>query len=271
MGLFHKYDIDRDTLRLDYDYVNKCVYYSAIKDGKWFPVVSKDLSRKTRKLLESKNRDKMYLDDLEKKYEYQTRNRERIKKYTEAGLNGFGFEVLGKVTGTMSSEFEKYFSKLIEDSEECVLGIHRTSESAESIVPKVFSEGLIINGHCMGAARGEPSLKDTISYYPDNRTIGKELMHADAYKNSRGSFLVRIPFNDFSNGSNIYIEKDGKVFLNPIYIVGYVPLEEGNHISEIIKNPSSCYRSNDYSYKYQEGEVREVISFGKASTSKNGR
>ena len=82
-------------------------------------------------------------------------------------------------------------------------------------------------------------------------------MHANAYKNSKGSILIRIPDNDLSG--NIFItDKDGLIRLDPKYIIGYVPLEPNNHIETIITpselkvNTISYNQMSPYSPEYSK-------------------
>lgn len=78
-----------------------------------------------------------------------------------------------------------------------------------------------MTGHHDGSIPNSGELQNNVSYYVDNKTIIKELIYANHFKNSKGSILIRIPDNDLLGNISI-LDKDGGTRLNPKYIVDYV-------------------------------------------------
>ena len=241
MGIFRRKDsINIDDVYFDFDPTKRG--YSPYING--VPIDVNNLKLKDKRLV------------LEKQAETIARLKSRMAKYKELGYGFQSFEYLGPVTGSMSPEMETFLKDLASE-DDVLLGIHRLKSGTRSdAIEKILSDGLLMTGHAnafLGLQLSNSSeqnavlsdvhqiktsdlssisLDANVSYYPDNKTIIKELMHADAYEHALGSILIRIPDEDLK--SNIYIEKEGKVYLNPQYIVGYVPLKNGNHVDEII-------------------------------------
>ena len=96
----------------------------------------------------------------------------------------------------MSKQMEDLLNRLVTEND-VLLGIHRigNNDSPEKI-EDILKNRLEITGHLGGAAQSNKELKNNVGYYPNNKTIIKELMYADKYKNSKGSILIRIPDTD---------------------------------------------------------------------------
>ena len=154
--------------------------------------------------------------------------------YLEAkGINCHSFEYLGEVKGTVAPNLEVFLNNLV-DKENMIVGIHRVGRCKDEDIKDILENGLILTGHLSSGAKSfTSSLSDNISFYPNNRTIIKELMYADCYKSSRGSILVLIPLDKLND--TCYADENGFLRLRPEYIVGFVSVYENHHIKNIIR------------------------------------
>lgn len=238
-----KYDLEKDHLRIVFDSNTReyLTYY-----GKSI-IPHESLNRKSKKILNKKNAELINNPTLLSKEIYQAKVISRFKKLESLGYSPSSFEYLGTVNGTMSKELEKLLSKLTKE-ENVLLGVHRLgSSSSPEVIEDILTSGLKITGHLEGAAQHKKSLGNNVSYYPDNKTIIKELMYASEYKNSKGSILIRIPDTDLTG--NIFItDQNRQTRLNPKYIVGYIPVDENHHIEEIIQRTSNHHIDTSYTY-----------------------
>ena len=239
-----KFDIEKDRLRIVFNSSKKI--YVAYHGMNLIPHSS--LNRKSQKYIDNKNKEletnfEILATELEK-----VASRERFDKLKSLGYTCDSFEYLGPVNGTMSKQIKELLNKLTTE-ENVLLGIHRigTDDSLEKI-EDILKNGLKITGHLGGAAQSNKDLNNNIGYYANNKTIIKELMYADKYKNSKGSILIRIPDEDLKQ--NIFINtSDGETRLNPKYIVGYVPVYKNYHL-ELITTLETIKKSK-YSYNFQ--------------------
>ncbi len=254
MGLFSKkYDLKKDSLRIKFNLVD--LKYEVRHGNGIVPYES--LNRRTKKILNKQNGLLLKNSQLLEQEKEQAEIIERYKKLQQLGLTCDSFEYLGEINGTMSPELEKMLNRLTSEKD-VLLGIHRIgADDSQEKIQDILTTGLKMTGHLGGAVLSEIRLGNTVSYYPSNKTIIKELMHANAYKNSKGSILIRIPDNDLSG--NIFItDKDGLIRLDPKYIIGYVPLEPNNHIETIITpselkvNTISYNQMSPYSPEYSK-------------------
>ena len=252
MGIFDKkYDLEKDRLRIEFD-LNQCKY--VIYYGQ--QLLSYDsLNRKTKKVLDEKN-VKLYNDSNLYQSEMERAKRlERFKKLRSMGFTPGGFQCGGQ-GGTVSQNVGEYFNKLLQE-ENVLLGIHRIGAD-DSIITDVLTNGLIMSGHSGSGASSYVNLGDNVGFWEDNSIAINELMYTDKYKNSKGSFLIRIPDSDLKG--NIYIQySDGTIRLNPKYIVGYVPVEPNHHISRLIQiqkqNLYTTSQQASYSNLYEQPSV----------------
>lgn len=248
MGLFKKkFDIVDDRLRTVFNPQRKAydLYYGSTL------ISYSDLNRKSKKNIDDKNNKLITNPDiLEQEIEMAT-IKQRINKLKSLGYLCDSFEYLGPVYGTMSEQMEDFLNKLVAE-ENVLLGIHRigTDDSFEKI-EDILQNGLEIAGYFGGVAQNNNKLANNVGYYPNNKTIIKELMYADQYKNSKGSILIRIPDLDLE-GTIFVVDSNGRTRLNPKYIVGYVPLYENHHLETII-TPQMILKNNyAYGYSFQE-------------------
>lgn len=105
-----------------------------------------------------------------------------------------------------------------------------------SNIENILRYGLVIaelNGYVVNSPI---NLRENVSYYLNNGTIIKELINADSYKNSLGAFLIRIPDKELDQNIFMIDTEFLNVILDPVDIVGFVPVSPKGYISEII-NP----------------------------------
>ena len=271
MGLFSKkYDYEMDSLRYEFDLEED--KYCFFKNGK--KLQDKEVTGKSRRFL--KNKNKMTEEQREQKREFakvikkQDEERAKMKaaidKRREIGidLRYTAFEINSTSEPKFSKEVKDYLEDLTDEEKntEYVVGIHRIGSSDDHL-ESIFNEGIRVQGHMMGAAKGTPELGNTVGYYPNNKTIMKEVGFANEYKASRGSIVVKIPKEDIIS-NNLYVtDEDGKyMYLNPKYIVGYFPVEEDKTVEKIVtKDTLKQYREE------REQEAKEYINMGdKVST-----
>ena len=243
MGIFKKkYDYEYDSLRCEFDLEED--RYCFYKNGK--RLESNEINLKSRRFLKRKNKlteeqkqDRRNVAKMVKKQEQERiKMIEAIGRRREAGMDlEYGsFEVSSVVEPKFSDEVRTYLEELTSEEKdgEYVLGIHRIG-SSEGHLEDVFNQGIKVQGHMMGAAKGTPELGNTVGYYPSNKTVMKEVAYAYAYKESKGSIVVKIPREDIIS-NNIYItdEERKNMYLNPKYIVGYFPVEDDRTVAQIV-------------------------------------
>lgn len=266
MGIFSKkYDYEEDSLRYEFDLEED--KYCFFKNGK--KLTSKEITLKSRRFLKRKNQmteeQRQGRRDVAKTVQEQEEERKKrkdaIDKRRENGINlKYGaFEVASINAPKYSQEVKAYLEDLTDEekNDEYIVGIHRIGASEEHL-ESLFSQGIRVQGHMMGAAKGTPELGNTVSYYPENKTIMKEVAFAYVYKESKGSIVVKIPKTDIIS-NNIYVtDEDGKyMYLNPKYIVGYFPIEEDKTVEKIVtKDTIVDYR------KQRKQEAQEYINMG---------
>ena len=254
MGLFSKkYDIKETPLRVVFnDEERKYVCYYGPT------LISYDeLNRKSKKIIDSKNKELLTNPNLLQEELEKLKTWKRFDKLRSLGYSCDSFEYLGPANGTMSKEIETLLSKLVSE-ENVLLGIHRVGANAtQEKIEDILINGLEITGHLGGVAQSTKELKNNVSYYPNNKTIIKELMYADKYKNSKGSILIRIPDSDLTQ--NIFItDNEGRTRLNPKYIVGYVPLYENHHLENIITPSQIKTNTSQNNYTFQNEEETPI-------------
>ena len=204
MGMFSKkYDYEMDSLRYEFDLEQD--KYCFFKNGK--RLSDKELSFASKRFLKKKNN--LTPEEKEQRRDFakmvKTQEQERIQrkaaidKRKEAGieLTYDSFEVDSIAQPKFSKEVDDYLKELTaeENNADYIVGIHRIGPSEEHL-DNLFCQGIKVQGHMMGAAKGTPELKNTVGYYPNNSTIKKEVGFAYTYKESRGSIVVKIPKED---------------------------------------------------------------------------
>ena len=217
MGLFDKkFDIKDDFLMRKFS-PDKGYYYVK-SDGREFHEIGIDkLNRRSLKELKRANISLQEDRELFEKELHQYKISKRFDKLKSLGFSTIGFEYLGPVNGSISPMLRDELK-------------HDTSVEA---ISDILNNGLRIDGHMGGMVASEKKLSDTVSYYPDNSTVIKEAMYANAYKNSSGSIIIRIPDEDLADTSKIYISDGNDVKVNPKYILGYIPVTADHHIDRM--------------------------------------
>ena len=262
MGIFKKkYDYEYDSLRYEFDL--KEDKYCFYKNGK--RLENNEINLKSRRFLKKKNnlteeqkQDRRNVAKLVKKQEQdRIKRKEAIDKRRDAGmdLNYGSFEVDSNAEPRFSEDVRIYLEDLTSEEKdgEYVVGIHRIGPS-EYHLENLFNQGIKVQGHMMGAAKGTPDLGNTVGYYPSNKTVMKEVAYAYAYKDSKGSILVKIPKEDIIS-NNIYVtDEEGKnMYLNPKYIVGYFPVEDDRTVVQMV--------TRDTLENYRQQRVKEVQAY----------
>lgn len=246
-----KMDIEKDHLRVKFNLNTRRydVYYGV-------KLLSyDDLTSRSRKIIDKKNKLLQTETDLLMQELERAKTSERFGKLKSLGYSCDSFEYLGPVNGTMSKQVEELLNNLLSE-ENVLLGIHRIgSDDSPNKIEDILVNGLEISGHLGSGVQSAKQLKNNVSYYPNNKTIIKELMYANKYKNSKGSILVRIPDVDLTQ--NIFIIDDqGRTRLNPKYIVGYIPVSENHHLETII---TSKQYNQTYDYSFNGGSIDSEV------------
>lgn len=235
MAIFSKkYDLYNDRLMRRYS-PEDGYYYVKVIDGKIEKIDNSSLNAKTKKALLNDNKELLKNPELLETEYKRFKSAKRAQKLSDLGYMCNSFSYLGPCEGKLSIMMEDYLSKLVAE-EDVLLGIHRVKESTpvEEVIPDILENGLIIFGHFNGAVESDKDLSTTVSYYSDNETIITELMYANEYKNASGSILVRIPDEDLKDPSKIYITDGYTVRVNPVYILGFVPVTSDHYVDRII-------------------------------------
>lgn len=224
MGLFDKkYDVDKDKLMRQF-LPDEGYYYVKVIAGKKVKIGSSELNSKTNRLLKEENQKLASDRELLEKEAKRFYLAERQRKLEKLGYPCHSFEYLGEVQGSISPLMQDF-----------LLGVHRVKKGVSMAdIGDILENGLIIYGHLAGATNSKRDLASTVSYYPDNRTVLKELMYANEYKNASGSILIRIPDEDLEKDDDIYITAGNNVRVNPKYILGFVPVDKNHYVDRLV-------------------------------------
>lgn len=201
----------------------------------------------------SMEQEKKFINLLEKKNKYA------IPKYLKRAEYKFLQKQRNKDYKTVNKKFSKDFGDVMEqiyllDSEEYYIGIHRTSSDPN----KIMAEGLQYND-C------SPNIHDHVQICKNFPFLLTQLMSANEYKGSTTSLIVKIPKKDIDpnfetdNERNpIYYVKDGHSYLKPNYIVGHVPVNNGNLNEFIINEVQMTDYSKVEGFVYDEN-INELL------------
>ena len=234
MGLFDKkYDVDKDRLMRQFS-PDEGYHYVKVVDGKKVKIDSSELNSKTNRLLKEENQKLASDRELLEKEAKRFYLAERQRKLEKLGYPCHSFEYLGEVQGSISPLMQDFLDDLVSEKD-VLLGVHRVKEGVSMAdIGDILENGLIIYGHLAGATNSKRDLASTVSYYPDNRTVLKELMYANEYKNASGSILIRIPDEDLEKDNDIYITTGNNVRVNPKYILGFVPVDKDHYVDKLV-------------------------------------
>lgn len=158
----------------------------------------------------------------------------------------------------MNNKFNKEFGEKLQelyekDSDKYYIGIHRTMSGFEN----VFKNGIVSRGTW---------IHDHVQIMKNFPFLLHQLSVADSYKGSFGSFIVKIPKKDIDpryesseERDPIFYKSNDITYVRPEYIVGYVPVNDGN-LNEFIPNdfPAKQYDSN-IEFLYDES-IKNIIT-----------
>lgn len=193
-------------------------------------------------ILRQKNEELQENPLLMQKLMHESENSERTEKLRELGFPCSSFEVLStnRTTKNISPEIKDWLEDLT-NKENVLIGIHRTGTATLDQISEMLRGGLIVNSLNGGTTTSSIHLMNTVSYYSNNETIIKEVLCADAYKDSLGSIIVKIPDEELTTNIFMIDSETGTFYLDPEYIVGFMPVGPEGTITEVI----SYYYSND--------------------------
>lgn len=230
MGLFeYKFDKEYSGIRLEFNYdtLEFAYYYAEVE------IPFDRLNFRTKRALKKENQKLINDPALLKSYKKRKEQKEKEAFIESFGIDLHPFQVLNGEGGTMSDEMKQLLDDLL-SQEDVLIGIHRVGDkSSPSIIEDVLFNGLKLTGHRDGGVVNTNTLSNNISFYHDNNIIRDELMYANAYKNSAGSYLIRIPLYDLEEGIVYRVDENGGLRLNPFYILGYVPVKD-KYIDKLI-------------------------------------
>lgn len=160
-----------------------------------------------------------------------------------------------RISKNIGLQLESFFEY---DKDNYVMGITRTDINDYD---KIFKEGIQMRS-------GEPWIHDNVQIMDTFLVMLEQILTCYRYKNSRGCFLVKIPKASITKGENdplpIYYKNpnDGKIYLMPEYVRGYIPYNNGNLGNIIINTYEKQY---DYKTEFLLDESvlkRQSYGFG---------
>ncbi len=265
MGLFtKKYDYKKDNLSFEFNPKSKS-YYVCIKkyniDTGDYDIEVLDenkLSKRTKKELYRKNNELLKNDELLNFELFQNKRTLRIKRLNAAGiqLNPMFAMYDSPENKYYTKEVKEKFDKLLQD-EDSVLAIHRVGDADDNEIKDILINGLIMSGHSSSGVYSNDydTIDNNASIFPLNEITISQLFTADAYKNSKGSILIRVPINEYND--NIYYDYNEEKRLKPKYIVGYIPIKsKSKFINKIItKDNVDEWLNNDDFNNYNDDKI----------------
>lgn len=154
-----------------------------------------------------KNKDLYHIPKKYKKAEQKYLQKDRNEMYDEMDYT------LDKKIGFILEQLYEY------KNDEYYIGIHRTCNDKDLIMH---------DGLCYGTDK-EPYIHDHVQIMKNYPFFLRELKYCESYKGSLGCILVKVPkkdidpkYKDDTSEPIYYVSKDGKSYLRPEYIVGYV-------------------------------------------------
>lgn len=253
-------DIYKNNLTIRFNYKEK-KYMAYLPNGEQ----ALDLNLKSEKILAKKNKELLLNPNLLEKKMQEAKTALRYEKLKNMGFRCDSFEVLYSERGfdVIGDDLARYLDQLVHE-DDVLIGIHRTGSASLDDIAKILKYGLVITRLNGSTTNSSIQLGNNVGYYPNNETIIKELINADAYKSSLGSILIRIPDCDLEKDIFMIDMETGNFILDPAYIVGFIPVEKDGHISEIItakqgydkapfKSIDTLYDDRDYARNLEQG------------------
>ncbi len=204
------------------------------------------------------------IDDAEKQTSILHARYEKLKKL---GFPFTSFETLysERCDDVISDEMMEFLQGLTSE-DNVLVGIHRTGNASLEDIESILTYGLIIGTLNENTTNTPIRLFNNVSYYPDNKTIIKEIINADAHKGSLGAILIRIPDEDLSENLFFVDAEAGNFILDPKYVIGFIPVEAGGHIKEIITPNSDLsdglFKGLNVLYEDRDYAAYTTTSFG---------
>lgn len=241
-GLIKRFDINTNQY-----------YYCILNKGEFVAIPKEKLNWKIKRQLNFENEELKFNANLLKQEQIKALTEQRKKFFEQVGYVCSPVdEYLGISKGEISQPTEMAIDNLIfNEKSRCMVGIHRVGDATPEMIDDIKNNGLIITGHMNYGVNVKPELNNNVNLYADTEIaeVKKQLTHANLYKNSSGSILIKIPDEALIRNNDILISlTDGTVRLNPKYIVGYVPVLPGYKVDNIE------YNSQYYEYKSYELE-----------------
>lgn len=152
-----------------------------------------------------------------------------------------------------NKKYDIEFGKIMEqiytfEQEKYYVGIHRTCND----VKKIMNEGIAMKNN-------STDIHDHVQIIKNFPFMLEQIEHANEYKGSTSVLILKIPKKDIDchyetieKRDPIYYKKNDKFFLNPKYIVGFVP-NNGGEINEFIFNEIIDKNVNIYPHYYDDG------------------
>lgn len=145
----------------------------------------------------------------------------------------------------LSEELGEELALLNEEGRYAIF-VHRPGEFmlVDGFMDQVFMEGVISNGDGLMAGANFSSRGNLEKTFTEESTVPRLIQSikdacANPYKAMKsynlGVFIAKIPFSVLKNGDPIFYEKEGRMYLHPEYIDGFVHFD-GDAIVSYTKN-----------------------------------
>lgn len=145
----------------------------------------------------------------------------------------------------LSEELGEELALLNEEGRYAIF-VHRPGEFmlVDGFMDQVFMEGVISNGDGLMAGANFSSRGNLEKTFTEESTVPRLIQSikdacANPYKAMKsynlGVFIAKIPFSVLENGDPIFYEKEGRMYLHPAYIDGFVNFD-GDKIVSYTKN-----------------------------------
>lgn len=171
-----------------------------------------------------------------------------------------GYDEYGYLSNELGNELEQLFM-----DDDYVIGIHRTGEASvtDELLDDIFSNGLINAGKTLQTGSFDNSsfdINNTVSIFNKFQHIISQIKASHQYKASDGCIIIKIPKSsiglDSKNPIPLYHIQNGKYYINPEYIYGYVPVDFKGNVGDIVYNPN-YNKQHEYDYPAYDCSVIE--------------
>lgn len=177
---------------------------------------------------------------------------------------------------TIPYETGKYLEALFHNSEDYILGIHRTgfSHMTNEMILQVFNNGLKNLGDRMQGAlsHSNKNIEKIVSFIDFFPLLIGQIKNASHYKTSTGVFVIKIPKSYLGEKAGeikpIYFRDKETMYLLPEFICGYIPVNDTT-VGNFVTNPNYTdfhYYKND-GLEYDIRVERKVIDLPKPNNN----